>query len=107
MTDAPGPGLSPPGFFAFGHNLAPFFGGPPPMIRSFFGFSSDLPESLNLWFSHFLMKLILCTLELSVVQEPLASLHLGVWLHEPLQGGVLELVGPVLSVMEVGPGSGH
>ena len=107
MTDAPGPGFSPPGFLAFGHNLAPFLGGPPPMICSFPGFSSDLPESLNLRFSHFLMKLIFCILELPAVQEPLAGLHLGVWLHEPLQGGILELVGPIFSIMEVGPGSGH
>jgi hypothetical protein len=107
MTDTSGPCLSPPGFFAFSQNLAPFLGGSLPMICSFFGFSSDLPESLNFWFSSSPMELILCTLEFSVVQEPLTSLHLGVWLHEPLQGGVLELVGPVLSIMEVGPGSGH
>ena len=42
------------------------------------------------------MELIFCTLEFFIVQEPLACLQLGVWLHEPLQGGVLELVGPVL-----------
>jgi hypothetical protein len=107
MVDTPRPGFPPPGFLVLGQNLAPFLGGPPPMICSFPGFSPDLPESLNLRFSHSLMKLIFCILELPAVQEPFAGLHLGVWLHEPLQGGILELVGPVLSIMEVGSGSGH
>jgi hypothetical protein len=77
------------------------------MICSFPGFSPDLQESRNLLFSHILMKKIFCNWEITAVQEPFAGLHLGVWLHEPLQGGILELVGPVLSIMEVGSGSGH
>ena len=95
MADAPGPGFSPPGLLTSGHALAPFHGGSPPVICSFLGFSSDIPESLNLWLPGSPMELILRVLELSTVQEPLFGLQLGVWLHEPLQGGVLELVGPV------------
>ena len=108
MADAPGTGFSPPSLLALGHDLDPLHGGSPPVICSFLGFSSDIPQSLNLWFPGSPMELILCVLEFSTVQEPLSGLQLGVWLHELLQGGVfLELVGPVLPIMEVGPGSGH
>ena len=86
MTDAPGPGFSLPGLLALGHDLAPFHGGSPPVICSFLGFSSDIPESLNLWFPGSPMELILHVLEFSTVQEPLSGLQLGAWLHELLQG---------------------
>ena len=77
------------------------------MICSFLGFSSNISEAFNLWFPSSLMELIFRDLKLSAVLDPFSGLHLGVWLHEPLQGGVLELVGPVLPIMEVGSGSGH
>ena len=67
MVDPLGPGFPPPSFLVFGQNLAPFLGGPPPVICSFPGFSSDLPESLNFGFSHFLIELIFCVLELPAV----------------------------------------
>ena len=94
MTDTSRPGFSPPRLLAFSHDLAPFHGSSPPMVCPFLGLSSDISEAFNLRFSRSPVELIFSVLE-------------GVWLHEPLQGGVLELVGPVFPIMKVGPGPGH